>query len=75
MHPLGGLTMALIATSGGPAESCLEPLRKTFNQISSTIGVELKSLLLPFTSIDPTELKANEDERQKARAFGKELAG
>jgi len=75
VHQLGGKTFALIATSGGPRESCLKPLEDTFSQIAQLTGLKLECLVEPFSSFDTKEfLRDKKDLKKKAAAFGKKLA-
>lgn len=74
VHQLGGKTFALIATAGGPRESCLNPLEKTFSEIARLTGLELKCLVEPFSPFDTKEFKEKKDVKKKAAAFGKKLA-
>lgn len=75
IHPLKGKTFALIATSGGPRESCIQPLETSFSEIARLTGIELKCLAEPFAPWDTNEFKKNADVKKRAIEFGKKLAG
>ena len=75
IHPLKGKTFALIATSGGPRESCIQPLETSFTEIARLTGVELKCHAEPFAPWDTNEFKKNPDVKKRAIEFGKKLAG
>jgi len=75
IHPLKGLKMVLVATSGGPRESCLEPLERSFSEIARLSGLEFESFMEPFAPFESKELQKNEELKQKAIGFGKKLAG
>lgn len=73
-HNLGHLTWGLICTGGGDIEPGLSLVEQTFQIVAGFTGTSCQSLLVPKASMYNDEMKQNGELREKALAFGRQLA-
>ncbi|UZP68827.1 flavodoxin family protein [Desulfovibrio mangrovi] len=71
---MGGKTLALIATAGGPMKDNLEVLESQLRNPSLMIGCSFASCLFPDTTAEAGELVNDSSVVEKAQAFGRQLA-
>jgi len=74
IHPLGGKTLALIATAGGDENGGLNLVGQTAEAMAQFIGMKGHSLLIPHAPHEPGKINDNLEIKQKAQDFGKILA-
>lgn len=72
---LAGKKLALIATAGGPLESNLDLLEQQLKNPAEMMGCSFASCLFPLVSAAPGSLADDAAIAEKAREFGKMLAG
>ncbi|KAF0144211.1 MAG: NADPH-dependent FMN reductase [Nitrospirae bacterium] len=73
-HNLSHLKFALICTGGGDINPGISLVEQTFKTVAGFIGSECSSLLVPNASMYSDEIKQNAGLREKAIAFGRNLA-
>jgi len=73
-HALKGTELALLATCGGSEGSGLSLLKSNFDAIAGFLGKKGKKFCVPFAPFQSGELDLNAEMREKAEAFGAELA-
>lgn len=73
-HNLSHLKFALVCTGGGDINPGISLVEQTFKTVAGFIGSECSSLLVPNASMYSDEIKQNADLREKAIAFGRNLA-
>lgn len=66
---------ALIASGGGREEDGLNLVEENMKAIADFAKKSSRSLLVPFAPLEPGAIASNEELREKAMAFGAELAG
>lgn len=71
---LKDVSLALIATAGGDEKSGLDFLSKHMRGIAAGLGKEIQELLVPLCPPAPDEMASNLEVREKAIAFGGQLA-
>ena len=72
---LANKKLALIATAGGPIESNLELLEQQWRAPAEMMGCSFASCLFPNVAAAPGKLVDDPAVAEKARQFGKMLAG
>ncbi len=73
-HALKGTELALVATCGGSEGSGLALLKSNFDAIAGFLGKKGRHFNIPFAPFHTGELDLNGEMREKAEAFGAELA-
>lgn len=73
-HNLGRLTFAVIATAGGGIEPGLKLIEDTFRVVAGFTGAAFESFLVPNASMYNEAMKQDGALKEKAKAFGKQLA-
>jgi len=71
---LGGKTLALMATGGGPLEDNLKLLERQWKTPADMLGCGFAACLFPFTPPQAGALQKDPGAIQKAREFGRLLA-
>jgi multimeric flavodoxin WrbA len=71
---LGGKTLALMATGGGPLEDNLKLLERQWKTPADMLGCAFAACLFPFTPPQAGVLQQDPAALQKAREFGRLLA-
>jgi len=71
---LGGKTLALMATGGGPLQDNLELLERQWKTPADMLGCAFAACLFPFTPPQAGALQQDSGAMQKARRFGRLLA-
>jgi multimeric flavodoxin WrbA len=71
---LGGKTLALMATGGGPLQDNLELLERQWKTPADMLGCAFAACLFPFTPPQAGALQKDPGAMQKARRFGRLLA-
>lgn len=74
VHPMEGIQLGLIATSGGPEDAGLSMVEGVFETLSDITGIELETFLAANVPVDPSIIKGDEELKEKAREFGRMLA-
>ena len=72
---LGGKTLALLATGGGPVEDNLELLERQWKKAALRMGCSFDSCLLPLSPRPEGALGQDQSAMDQAREFGRRLAG
>jgi hypothetical protein len=73
-HAPSGDTLALIATAAGSLEDGLRQTELTFQTLAGVSQAKFKSLLVPAVPAETAVLQADAPLRQRALAFGQDLA-
>lgn len=71
---LKDVSLALIATAGGDEKSGLSIFSAYMQEFAAGLGKELCEFLVPFSPPAPGEIASNLEVREKAIAFGNQLA-
>ena len=74
VHNLSHLKFALVCTGGGDINPGISLVEQTFKTVAGFIGSEFSSFLVPNSSMYSDEIKQNTGLREKAIAFGRNLA-
>jgi multimeric flavodoxin WrbA len=72
---LSGKTFALMATAGGPIENNLELLERQWKNPADMLGSQFLSCLFPLVPPEPGALVKDAETAEKARNFGRSIAG
>ncbi|MHC4945129.1 MAG: flavodoxin family protein [Planctomycetota bacterium] len=75
VHPMGGKTLALIATGGGDLDSGLNCVDLTFSTAAKFMNMHYERLLVPSTPAVPEEIEKNKDLKDRVIALGQQLVG
>ncbi len=76
IHNLNCKTFAVIVTGGGDLNGGINLVDQTYKTAVDYLGgMEYKSLLVPFAPMNPEDIEKNTELCNKAREFGKALAG
>jgi hypothetical protein len=68
-------TLGLISTAGDGLDGGLQAVADSFGILSRFTGCKLETLLVPNAPKEPRDLDGNVELRERAIAFGRDLAG
>jgi multimeric flavodoxin WrbA len=73
-HALKNTEIALVASAGGDEGSGLNLIKANIDAITGFLGKKARKLCIPFAPFQSGEMDLNNELREKAEAFGAELA-
>lgn len=73
-HKLHKPVIALIATAGGDEGSGINLVKSNIDAVAGFLGKPAKKFAVPFAPSEPGEIETNVELKEKAMAFGSELA-